>query len=354
MQRPVRFCFALIIPCALAGCPSRESVGARSLAVLGPGVVNNPANKSLRFDILKFGLDRFCSEMLKRGAPLKLSDDEPVVGRFSADSCQSQVIDEEEHQSFIVQYTGKGYAWTNLTGRIGFTASGLIEYAPDFQLADGVMYVYFRPRKVDATSFQMTLSELPYVQAAAAAAATSPDAVGRQIVTAELQRGFTVIRYDSDGETDYGFGMIPKGTRPFRPFTISGSDKLSLANDRTEVHGGQQDYIGGFEVTDSDQALYLTAKLDGAPALDLFVVPKSIGDAMLGQYVRQAGEAALPSPPLLDETIAQGQLFKRYVPVPKGSYTVVLDNGPAVGRTPSPPNGPAATLDYLVQVGDAP
>lgn len=329
-------------------------MGARSLAVLGPGVVNNPANKSLRFDILKFGLDRFCDEMKKRGAPLKLSDDQPIIGRFSADSCQSQVIDEEQRQSFIVQYTGKGFAWTNVTGRIGFNAAGLIEYAPDFQLADGVMYVYFRPRKVDSTSFQMTLTELPFVQAAAAVTATSPDAVGRQVVTAELQRGFTVIRYNSDGETDYGLGIIPKGSRPFRPFTVSGSDKLALANDRTEVHGGQQDFIGGFEVTDDDQALYLTAKLDGAPGLDLFVVPKVLGDAMVGQYVHQAGEAALPSAPLLDETIVQGQLFKRYVQVPPGSYTVVLDNGPAVGRTPTPANGPAATLDYLVQVGDAP
>jgi hypothetical protein len=39
-------------------------------------------NKSLRFDMLKFGLDSFCHEMLKGGAPLKMADDEPVIGRF--------------------------------------------------------------------------------------------------------------------------------------------------------------------------------------------------------------------------------------------------------------------------------
>jgi hypothetical protein len=79
-----------------------------------------------------------------------------------------------------------------------------------------------------------------------------------------------------------------------------------------------------------------------------------MGDAMIGQYVHQAGEAALMSAPLLDDVISQGQPFKRFVLVPPGSYYVVLDNGPSVGRTASPANGPAATLDYLVQVGDEP
>ena len=83
-------------------------MGDSSLRVLGAGVVNDPANKSLRFDMLKFGLDRFCDEMMKAGAPLKLSDQEPVLGRFFAESCQSQVLDEEARKSFVVQYTGKG------------------------------------------------------------------------------------------------------------------------------------------------------------------------------------------------------------------------------------------------------
>ena len=84
------------------------------------------------------------------------------------------------------------------------------------------------------------------------------------------------------------------------------------------------------------------------------MVPKSIGDQMIDKYVHQPGEAALTAAPLLDETITQGQQFKRYIPVPTGLYYVVLDNGPSVGRTASPANGPAATLDYLVQVGDTP
>src|SRR5882724_8279834 len=141
------------------GCASNDSLGSHAVTVLGAGVMNDPANKSLRFDILKFGLDSFCGEMLKGGAPLKFGDDEPVVGRFFADSCESQVQDDDTHKSFVVQYTGRGYAWTNVTHRIGFTSRGVVEYASDFQLNDGAMYVYFRPRLIDGADFQTTLVE---------------------------------------------------------------------------------------------------------------------------------------------------------------------------------------------------
>src|SRR5262245_29023744 len=66
----------------LGACGNQESLGVSALSVVSAGVVNDPANKSLRFDLLKFGLERFCVEMQRRGAPLKLSDSEPVLGRF--------------------------------------------------------------------------------------------------------------------------------------------------------------------------------------------------------------------------------------------------------------------------------
>ena len=137
----------LAISLALAGCPSREGLGTSSMAVLGSGVVNDPTNKSLRFDLLKFGLDSFCEEMLKGGTSLKFSDDQPVMGRFFAAGCQTQILDEENRKSIIVQYQGKGYAYGHPIGRAGFEAAGLIEYAPDFQLHEGALYVYFRPRR---------------------------------------------------------------------------------------------------------------------------------------------------------------------------------------------------------------
>ena len=110
-------------------CASRESVGTSSVSILGAGVVNDPANKSLRFDLLKFGLDGFCKEMLAAGVPLKMSDDEPVMGRFQASACQSQILDEENRKSFVVQYSGSGYAANAQGGRVTFTTTGLVEYA---------------------------------------------------------------------------------------------------------------------------------------------------------------------------------------------------------------------------------
>lgn len=347
----------LIVVSTLAGCPSKETLGGSAMGILGPGVVNDPKNRSLRFDILKFGLDRFCFEMTRRGAPLKLSDDQPVLGRFYAESCNQTVFDDESRKSLVVQYTGKGYGWTNLTGRIGFTAAGLIEYAPDFQLDDdGAMYIYFRPRKIDANSFQTQMVESAVARGGMAILNVNPDQIGRQIVDGQLRRGFTVIRYSDKGETDFGLGYVPKGQKPFKPFQIQ-SEKLTLANDRTEVHTNQQDFVGGFEVTDDDQALYLTMTLDGTPAADVFVVPKFLGDQMIDHYVKNAGPALLPGPPRMDDQLVAGQLFKRFVPLPKGLYYLVIDHSGNVGRTLPPQvvgDDRAAKVDYVVQVGDAP
>ncbi|MBX3127766.1 MAG: hypothetical protein KF718_13665 [Polyangiaceae bacterium] len=347
----------LLLSALLTGCPKQETLGSSAMGVLGPGVVNNPKNKSLRFDILKFGLDRFCMEMTRRGAPLKLADDQPVIGRFFAQSCNQTVIDDDSRKSLVVQYSGKGYGWTNLTGRIGFTATGLTEYAPDFQLDDdGAMYIYFRPRKVDATNFQTTLVESALARGGIALTGTNPDQVGRQIVESQLRRGFTVIRYNSDGETDFAIGYVPKGQKPFKPFYIK-SERLTLANDRTEVQSGQQDFIGGFEVEDSGKAFYLTMSADGAPAVDVFVVPKFLGDQMIQHYVTNAGPAALSQAPLLDEPLVAGQPWKRFVRVPKGQYYVVIDHTPQVGRTAPPAvtgDNRAVKVDYVVQVDDAP
>jgi hypothetical protein len=349
--------FLLLLVGALTGCPSKETIGSNAISVLGPGVVNNPKNKSLRFDILKFGLERFCFEMTRRGAPLKLSDDQPVLGRFYAESCNQTVIDDEYRKSLVVQYSGKGYGWTNVTGRIGFTAAGLVEYAPDFQLADdGSMYIYFRPRKIDSTNFQTQMVESAVARGGMGMLGVNPDQLGLQIVEGQLRRGFTVIRYDDKGETDFGLGYIPKGAKPFKPFVVD-SEKVILSNDRTELHTGQQDFIGGFEVKDDDQALYLSASVDGAPAVDAFLIPKGMGDLMIADYVKKPGPVALPSPPSLDEAIPAGQLWKRFVPLPKGNYYLMIDNSAPVGRTVPPAqvgDDRAAKVDYVVQLGDRP
>lgn len=347
---------ALLSLSALAGCGSRESMGDSSLRVLGAGVVNDPANKSLRFDVLKFGLERFCEEMTKAGAPLKLSDSEPVLGRFFAESCQSQVIDDETRKSFVLQYTGKGYAWTNVSGKLGFSSRGLVEYAPDFQLADGALYVYFRPKTVDAAAFQLLSVDSALAQAgiAAAAGAIDPDEIGRHVLDSQLRRGFTVIRYGSDGRTDFGLGFIPKGQKPYKPFEISTDTKRILLNERTEVHLQTQDYIGPLTVDEKDAALHLTLEIDGADGIDYQLVPKALGEAMLDRYVRNAGPCPTLAPAVFDATAGRGARTQQPVPLPVGQYFLVLDNSSALGRSLPPPGSAgdhAVRVDYAVMLG---
>ena len=103
-----------------------------------------------------------------------------------------------------------------------------------------------------------------------------------------------MIRRDERGEVEFGMGMIPEGEHPFHPYEVQTQDKLILANDRTELHTGQQDYVGAFEVKDEGQALYLTLSLDGTPSVDVLVVGKNQGDALVDGYVRQAGARPIP------------------------------------------------------------
>ena len=60
-----------------------------------------------------------------------------------------------------MQFSGSGYAWTNITQRIGFDAAGVVEYDPDFLLDDATMYLYFRTKHIASTSFQAGMIENP-------------------------------------------------------------------------------------------------------------------------------------------------------------------------------------------------
>lgn len=344
---------ALTLP---GGCASSESFGFGSMTMLSEGVMNDPQNKTLRFDLLKYGLEQFCREMQQRGVALKLRDGEPTAGRFFATSCQSDLIDDERRQSIIIRYAGRGYGWTNVTQRVGFEVTGLVEYAPDFQLHGDAMYIYFRPRSVDSNTFQTTLVESQLANTGIAVMGVQPDQVGRDLIKNQLQRGFTVIRYSERGETDFGMGYVAVGSRPFRPFQVVESDKRLLDNDRTEVHSGQQDYIGGFTVEESDQALFLTMTLDGAPAVDVVLLQKQTGDAVLSRFTTVAGPA-VPEAVGFSDALTQGATWSRAIPVPPGAYYLLIDNSAAVGNSAPPTTAlddRAARVDYLVQLAERP
>jgi len=339
----------------LASC-SPTTAGPHALAIM-PGVINRTDNKSLRTAVLRYGLEEFCKEMTHRGAPLRLVDDSPPIGRFYAQRCDTHFFDDENHKGFLVQFSGHGYAWTRETQRFGFEASGVVEYNPDFLLDGSTMYVYFRTRQIGTTSFKTTMVEGGLANIALTLAPQGfADRIGQQIVSKELARGLTVIR-DADGGVSFGLGIIEKGKRPLRPYEVSGKDKLVLGNERIEVHSNQRELLGPFHVDDKDRALYLTMSLDGADAVDVMVFPKAAGDPWLAQYVYQPQTTPPPYAPVAGDVLTAGMQWQRVFSLPPGHYYLVVDHTSTAGRV-APPNLPfddrAATVSYVVELGDAP
>ncbi len=334
-------------------CGSQEQTGFGAMTVVGQGIVNDPANKTLRFDLLRYGLAKFCHEMQQRGVALKLRDGQPIAGRFFASSCQSELLENGERQTLALRYAGRGYTWTNVTGRVGFEVQGFIEYAPDFKLHDDTLYIYFRPQNVDASRFHTTLVEAQAPQAGLAVLGVSADQLGHDTLIGQLRRGFTVVRA-RDGATDFAPGLLPAGEHPFHPFEIRASDKVTLDNNRTELHAGQQDYIGGFAVEEG-QALFLTLTLDGASAVDVLVLPEAQGRQMITQYTTVAGPAVPPTAPY-GVVLPAATGLRQGLPLPAGRYLLLLDHSNAVGQVAPPPGfaPSAARVDYLVQAGARP
>ena len=121
-----------------------------------PGVVNDPSNRTLRRELFSFAIDQLCSEMQARSLPLKLRDPDPSVGRFFPTACNVQQMPSE---NLFVQFLGHGYAWTNVTGRMGFEASAAVEYDHDFLMDGSTMYVYFRQIQTQSRNFQVRMVE---------------------------------------------------------------------------------------------------------------------------------------------------------------------------------------------------
>ena len=116
------------------------SCGQAALAIM-PGVLNDPGNLSLRRAILAFGTSSICSEMLRRSVPLRMHEEEPSMGRFFPASCFAQTL---QNGNLLVQFSGTGYLWTNVTKRLTFEASSSVEYQQDFLMDVSTLYAYFR------------------------------------------------------------------------------------------------------------------------------------------------------------------------------------------------------------------
>lgn len=319
------------------------------------GTINKPENLSMRRSMLRKAIGDFCKQMLSRNAPLKLSADSPVIGRFYPNQCNAN-----EGDLLSVSFAGYGYAWTNMTKKVTFTGSGAAAYRYDFQVTDGDrcdIYAYFRPARIDAANFQQHRIENPVVSVFSGLSSLGND-FGKSMLSQKLQEGFTVIAPDgSESNVSFTLGIVPLGKRPFHPYQVDpGDGKVTYENDRTEIHQNQRDFIGPIVVEEEDKALYLTAAVDGAPAIDVIVMRKAEAEQSLRYYFEYPQAGPLAGAPLFSQPLVAGNPLNRTIVVPPGTYYVVFDNTPTAGQV-APTNNAlddrAAVVNYLIQIGDA-
>ena len=123
------------------------------------GPINDPSNYTLRRNIMSFGLGQFCQQMTAHNAPLKLSPDANVIGRFFPQHCTQQVL---ANGDLWVQFDGFGYAWTSLSKKVTFTSAATLQYNQDFKCAeDNSIYAYFDTRSASPPNFRLVQIEQP-------------------------------------------------------------------------------------------------------------------------------------------------------------------------------------------------
>lgn len=304
-----------------------------------------------------FGAGRICPEMLKQGVGLRLSSNAPTVGRFFPTSCQHQV--NEQQQTITVQFAGTGYAWTPVAGRVGFSANAAVEYRMDFNLTEDATYVWANPLRVlRGPDFKLGAIENKVVDFATNQTPVGylANLFGAQIMSSQVTSGFTVVQVE--GANEFALGHLTPPQRPPRPFALAAGDRLVYANDTTEVRAGQVDFLGPFEVADTDQALFFRFRVQG-PAVDVWLSQR--GSADLWREGLQLGAALAPptQPPIGAWVVQPGMEDRRRVPLPVGQYSLIVDNSGQVG-TASPPWNPlsvvgasSATVSYTAELGEA-
>jgi len=334
-----------------ASC-TKEAAGHKAITVVGEGVINDPKNRTLRFELLEFGLSQMCAEMTSRFAALRRQPAQPSLGRFAARTCQILQGDPSQ-QAMWVNFAGEGFAWMRPTGRIGFASQATVGYSPDFRLHGDDLYVYFRTLKVDAVGFRLLMVQKSVAGAASAIAPNVAEGLGREVLSAELSRGFTVVR-KANGAAAFFTGLVPLGEAPPGPFGEgSDGDRKELAHGRTELAPWQQDYIGVFDVTEDGKALFLKLDVDGAASVDLAVLPGPAARQMFGRFVTTPELPPLAARPLMSDRVPRGPSWKRYLAVPKGKYAIILTRVPEQAGAAGTVAG-AAKTDYLIELGDAP
>lgn len=329
-----------------------------AFAFVGCPCVREPVNASpgLRWWLFSnFGAQRMCPEMLKRGAPLKLNVTGNTIGRFFPEQCSHQVNDQA--QTVTLSFSGTGFAWTPIAGRVGFAVSASIEYRMDFYMAEDAVYIWAKPARIlYGPDFKMGAIENKLVNwAAQGPAGYMANTFGGQIVQGQLASGFTVVHSDEGDE--FALGQISPPQRPPKALADLEGERYQFANDLTEIRAEQIDLIGPLEVADTGQALFVRMRLTG-PALDVLVIRRGTGDLWRNGLQLGAALGPPPEPPVTGFALQPGPEVRQRLPLPPGQYYIVLDNSSRVGTINPPWNplgvlgGNAAVVAYSVELGE--
>lgn len=295
------------------------------------GYVNDSPN--LRWWLFaNFGASRICPEMTKTSIGLALADGGPKVGRFFPTGCQMEV--HGETNSIIVRFWGTGYAYVPVAKRVGFEGQAAVEYRPDFFLADdSKMYVWGRVgRMVEPPTFKLGHVESPI--AGAMSSVLPVNQIGNQLAASHLAQGFTVLVDEDTESKTFALGIIQPPSKPRTPFQLRDDDVYTFANETIEVQNGERDYLGPFEVVDSDQELSLRAFVQG-PNVEAIVVNKAVGDAWRTEF--QRGQLGPPPGPIAaGAPLPGGSESRPAFRVPPGQYYVVIDHTAVAGQVQPP------------------
>ncbi|MEO7097043.1 MAG: hypothetical protein ABI175_27535 [Polyangiales bacterium] len=352
--RPTLGALALlcIIPLGGAGCASCEKAGFSGLSVMG-GTINDPSNKSLRRGLLQFGLDQACAEMLKRPTALREGGEtagsatNPTNGRFFPKSCSQAQADNGD---LVISFSGSGYTYASGVHKVTFEAAATVRYDQDFLMSGDTLYGYFRTKEVSKPDIKLKVIEST-LPAIANQLTGFGENYAKQLLSERLRDGFTVKR-KSNSETDFRAGIVQLGTWPKLGYAVDGG--LTLANDRTEVHEQQRDFIGPFENDDDDQVMTVTGKIDGAPGVNILVVDGATGDTWIDKYLTIGDATPPPSPPRQMIVAKQGAEFRLQI-AGKGRYWLVFDNTSTISGGISPPGNflddRAAVVSFAVGLG---
>ena len=322
------------------------------------GLLNAHVNASpeLRWWLFSnFGANHICPEMVKTNAPLTLAPNTPVIGRFFPSQCRSQVSD--DRHTVTISFAGTGYAWTPLAQRIGFSASATVEYQMDFRMEDDAIYVWGRPfRIVQPPNFQVGSIENPLFEAAR----RSPvgylsSTFGSQVLESRLGDGFTVVRTDQ-GDA-FALGILEPPAQPNGPFQATTDGRKVIMNETIQLHHDQVDFLGPFEITDSDEKLFATMQNQG-PAVDVLAYPASVANPWRDALQRGTPLAQPATPPISGFPLQPGVPVARSVPLPPGTYFLVIANSDRVGPLAPPSSvlgalgANTATISVQIEIND--